>query len=347
MLASAAVTALSTPPETPTTARRSRAFAISSRMKRTSILRTSTSSIRSGDGSFGSGLITPVRANALVTAVERETETAGDVAKDDVLALVPQEWVTCALAGDELRIDLADEQLFVELGRARGNRAVGRDDLRTAPERDPVLVADAIHVHDVHGEIGRVEAIHEPTRLRGAEVAALGDAAARARGWSEDDRRPRRRVEVWGRNVPQVLADRDAGRSAGPAIRLETIARAEVAPVVEDAVRRQVDLAVHVHELPARPVSLRDVQLRVGRALDEAGADVDVPRSLGDTRELRIVGREGHVRGEVLQVIARERKLRKDHEARAGSSRAGDPLLVHVQVAFHGAERRRALRDRD
>src|SRR2546423_10459831 len=92
-VASATVTALSTRPETPTTARRSRAFAISSRMKRTSILRTSASSIRSGDGSLGSGRITPVRVKALVTAVERETEPAREVAQHDVLALVAQQWV--------------------------------------------------------------------------------------------------------------------------------------------------------------------------------------------------------------------------------------------------------------
>src|SRR2546430_10173764 len=124
MVASTTVTALSTPPETPTTARLRRAFAISSRMKRTSIFRTSTSSIRSGDGSFGSGRITPVRTKALVTAVEREAEAARDVPKDDVLALVPQGGGTCALARRDLRVDLADEQPLLGLVRTRGDRAV-------------------------------------------------------------------------------------------------------------------------------------------------------------------------------------------------------------------------------
>src|SRR6184192_4006215 len=139
--ASATASALSMPPETPTTARLSPAFATSSRMKSTTILRASTSSIRRGEGSFGSGRITPVRARVLVTAVEGQPEAAGDLAQDDVLALVAQQRIARALAGDELGIDLADEQVLVELGGARGDGAVGRDDLRSAPERDPVLVA--------------------------------------------------------------------------------------------------------------------------------------------------------------------------------------------------------------
>ena len=70
--------------------------------------------------------------------------------------------------------------------------------------------------------------------------------------------------------------------------------------VVEDAVGRQVDLAVDVHELPARPVPLRDVELRVGRALDEPGADIKLARRLGDGQKLRIVGGARHVGGEIF-----------------------------------------------
>src|SRR5205807_10151721 len=118
--ASAAVTALSTPPDTPTTARRRRALFVSCRMKSTSIFRTSTSSIRRGDGSFGSGRITPARASALVTAVEGQTETASDVPQHDVLALVAEQRVACALARDELGIDLPDEQILVKFRSPSG-----------------------------------------------------------------------------------------------------------------------------------------------------------------------------------------------------------------------------------
>src|SRR5438309_5732500 len=90
---------------------------------------------------------------------------------------------------------------------------------------------------------------------------------------------------------------------------------------------------------------LRDVQLRVGRSLHETSADVDPPRCLDDRRELRIVGRAGHVRGEILEVVPGQRELRKDDETRAGLFRARYPLFVHIEVAFHRAERRRALRD--
>src|SRR5438552_8227244 len=344
-VASATVTALSTPPETPTTARRRRAFVVSSRIKRTSILRTRTSSIRRGDGSFGSGRITPVRARALVTAVERQPETTGDVSKDDVLALVAEQRVARALAGDEIRIDLPNEQMLVELRGARGHGPVGGHDLRSAPERDPILVPDTIHVDDIHREVRRVEAVHEPARFGGAEVAPFGDAAAGTCRRSEHDRRARRGVEVRRRNVPQVFADRDAGRAAGPAVRVEAIARPEVAAVVKDPVRRQIDLPVHVNELAARPVALRDVELRVGRALDESGADVEVHRGFGDRSELRIVGGAGHIGSEVLEVVPGQRELRENHQTRAGRFGAGDPAHVHVHVPFHRAEGRRALRD--
>src|SRR2546428_7995570 len=109
-VASATVTALSTPPETPTTARRRRAFVVSSRIKRTSILRTRISSIRRGDGSFGSGRITPVRARALVTAVERPPQTTGDVLKDDVLALVAEQRVPRPLPGGRIQVGLPHAQ---------------------------------------------------------------------------------------------------------------------------------------------------------------------------------------------------------------------------------------------
>jgi len=55
--------------------------------------------------------MTPVRTKALVTAVERETEAASDVSKHDVLSLVAQQRVARAFASDELRVNLADEEV--------------------------------------------------------------------------------------------------------------------------------------------------------------------------------------------------------------------------------------------
>src|SRR2546430_8759387 len=115
-------------------------------MNRTSIWRTRTSSIRRGDGSFGSGRITPVRARPLVTAVERQPETTGDVSKDDVLALVAEQRVARALAGDEIRIDLPNEQMLVELRGARGHGPVGGPHLPSPPEPDPHFLPDTNHL---------------------------------------------------------------------------------------------------------------------------------------------------------------------------------------------------------
>ena len=86
--------------------------------------------------------------------------------------------------------------------------------------------------------------------------------------------------------MPEVLADRDARRTDDALEDLEAIAGTEVPPVVEDAVRRQIDLAMHVHELPARPVALRNVESRIVGAFDESGADVDVTRCVDDRTQL-------------------------------------------------------------
>src|SRR5207249_9487791 len=151
------------------------------------------------------------------------------VSKDDVLALVAEQRVARALAGNEIWVDLPNEQMLVELRGARGYSPVGGHDLRSTPERDPIFVPDTIHIDDIHREVRRVEAVHEPARFGGAEVAPFGDAAAGTCRRSEHDRRARRRVDVRRRDVPQILAARDAGRAAGPAVRLEALPRPEVA----------------------------------------------------------------------------------------------------------------------
>src|SRR5688500_10907025 len=148
------------------------------------------------------------------------------MAQDEVLALVADERVTLALAREERGVDLRDEQLLLELLRARGDRAVRRDHLRAAPEADPVLVPDAVREDDVERQVLRVEAVHQAARVRGAEVAALGDAAAGAVRGREDDRRARGRVQVRHREMPEVLADRDAGGARGALEAAEALASA-------------------------------------------------------------------------------------------------------------------------
>src|SRR5207245_5417943 len=128
---------------------------------------------------------------------------------------------------------------------------------------------------------------------------------------------------------------------------LEAVPGPEVAAVVEDPVRRQVDLPVHVHQPAVGRVALREVERRVRRARHEPGAHVEVPRGLRDGRELRVVGGTGHVGGEVFQVVAGKRELGEHDKLRARLARARDPHAMHVEVPLHRAERRRALRDRD
>ena len=128
--------------------------------------------------------------------------------------------------------------MLVELRRARDDGAVGRDNFGSAPEGDPILVPDPVRVDDVDRQVLRVETVHEPARLGGAEVAPLGDTAAGTRGRAEHQTRAGRGEEIGRRDVPEVFADRDAGRPAGRRERLEAVTLAEVTAVVEDAVRR-------------------------------------------------------------------------------------------------------------
>src|SRR5258705_816114 len=115
---------------------------------------------------------------------------------------------------------------------------------------------DPVCEEDVQREVLRVETIHQPTRLRGAEVAALRDAASGTRRGGKDDGRTGRRVHIWNGDVPEVLTDGEPGRPRGALEHFEALAGAEVAAIVEDAVRRQVPLSVHAHQAAAGPVGL-------------------------------------------------------------------------------------------
>src|SRR6185503_400459 len=188
-----------------------------------------------------------------------ETGAACEMALHEVGALVANERVAVALASYEIGVDLGDEKMLLELRRARDHGAVGRNDLGATPERDPVLMAHAIGEDDVERQVLRVETIHQPARLGGAQVAAFGNAASGARRRRQNDGRAGRGVHVGHGVMPEVLTDRQTGRAGSALEYLETLARAEVTAVVEDAVRRQVDLAVHMDETTTRPVPLRDV----------------------------------------------------------------------------------------
>jgi len=87
-----------------------------------------------------------------------------------------------------------------------------------------------------------------------------------------------------------------------------------------------------------------------GKRLGDLAAGTKVERverfGVGDPQAF-VVGRAGDIAREVLQVVAGERELGEDHEARTCALRAADPLFVHRDVPLEGAEGRGALRDRD
>src|SRR5206468_10551918 len=184
----------------------------------------------------GSRRSAPRRSRALHRHIgpAYETRAAPEVALHEVGALVADERVAVALARHEIWIDLRDKKMFFELRSARDDGAVGRDDLGAAPEGDTVLVPHAVREKDIERQVLRVETVHQPARLRGAEVAALGDAAARARCRRQHHRRAGRGVGVRDRDVPEVLADGEAGRTHSALEYIEAVARTEVAAVGEE-----------------------------------------------------------------------------------------------------------------
>ena len=84
--------------------------------------------------------------------------------------------------------------------------------------------------------------------------------------------------------MPEVLADEDPGAPgvAGPSAErgvegTETIAGRDVALLVEQPVRRQVHLAVHMGDLTSAEVEGRVVEAMLIAFEDQPGDDVDAP----------------------------------------------------------------------
>ena len=143
--------------------------------------------------------------------------------------------------GDRARVDRADGERLLELRRPRQDLAVLVDSEAVAVEDELVLAAHG--VHEYHGGEVVDRTLDQHALAPGAHAAPI------RRGRQVDDHLGARERLGHGRGtgLPDVLADAEPDRHAVQLDDRGLGARLEVALLVEDAVVRQVHLAVGGH----------------------------------------------------------------------------------------------------
>ena len=86
-----------------------------------------------------------------------------------------------------------------------------------------------------------------------------------------------------------------------------------------------------------------DEEAMVVRLLDEGDDGRQPLRRPGQLEEPRVVAAHGHLGVEVLEQVAGQAELRKDHEVRALHPGLSEELVVALQVLLERAEARRDL----
>jgi len=187
-------------------------------------------------------------------------------------ALVAQQRQRDPLTPDVGRRDLDLEQALVVERRPEHDGPGRSDDLRPAPERDRLVDPDAVAEHDERRRQLGVGPHERAPRRRGAQADLVRgrEVAARRRGDVDEDLRAVERQELRHGEMPEVLAHRDPepnaqARRRGP----DHVAGSEEPPLVEQAVRRQEQLAVDVPDLAVLEQGRGDEQPVIGRLLDE------------------------------------------------------------------------------
>ena len=145
--------------------------------------------------------------------------------------------------GDRARVDRAERERLLELRRPGQDLAVLVDREAVAVEDELVLAAHGVHEDD-GGEVVH-RALDEHPLAPGAHAAPIGDADRFTITWA-----PASASVIAGRaGLPDVLADAEPDRDAVQLDDRRLGARLEVALLVEDAVVRQVHLAVGGHHV--------------------------------------------------------------------------------------------------
>jgi hypothetical protein len=148
--------------------------------------------------------------------------------------------------------------------------------------------------------------------------------------------------------MPEVLAHREPQPDPQPRRRRpQDVARGEEPPLVEQAVRRQEQLAVDVADLAVLEQRRRDEEAVVAGLLDERHDRREAVGLGRERRETRVVEPDRDLRGEVLQEVASEPQLREDDETGAVGTGLPQQVTVDGQVLVEQAETWCDLSERD
>ena len=277
-------------------------------------------------------------------------DEAAPLAGDEVGPLVAQQRQGDPLAPDVAEVHVREEQALVEQGRGEHGRPARADDLRAAPERDRLVDADPVAEDDERRRQLGVGPHQRPPRVRRpeADLGGAGEVATRRRRHVDQHLRAVEGEHLRRREVPEVLADREAHADAqARRRRAQLVARREEPPLVEQPVGRQEHLAVDVADLPVLEQRGRDEQPMVAGLLHERHHGRQPVGLGGQRRQPRVVEPHRDVGREVLQLVSGQPELREHHESRATGSRLRQQVGMAREVGLEVAEAWRELGEGD
>ena len=225
-------------------------------------------------------------------------------------------------------VEARQQQLGLELRRARGHPAGGVEHERASVEHQFVLATDQVDVGHRQRRLG----------LAGAQRRlALALLAGVERRGVEVDQQPRtgRGARGGDARVPGVLADAQADRNPADLDHARRIAGTEVALLVEHRVVGQLVLAVGGDHASAAQ-QRRGVVEGTGVRLGVADHHVDTHHLAGEPGErLLAAADEPGAQQQVLGRVAGQRQLREDHRIGAlfarPAARHGDLRDIAVE----------------
>src|SRR6185312_9740521 len=237
------------------------------------------------------------------------------------------------------RVEVDEEQRFLEPRRPREHLALAVEHDRVAIEDQLVLPPDRVDERDEAGCVPGTLLEHLLT------LAVLADVERRRRHVQEQLGAREREVGRRRSWLPHVLADGHAGERLAQPEQEQVAARREVALLVEDAVVGQEPLAIDGLHAAVRTDRAGVVEVALERReADERG---DPRRRRGDLVERASGGAdEGRAQEEVLRGIARDRELGEEDEVGTCVPRLREPREDQRPVPLQVADDRVDLRER-
>ena len=235
----------------------------------------------------------------------------------------------CPRAG----LEVADQQILLELPGARDRLAGGIEDEGVAVEYEFILTADEPAERYVDAVL---------SRALGKQLFPFGALTGLVWRCRDVDDQPRARRGLGGggrAGHPEVLAHRQTDALGADVDHRRLIARREVALFVEHAVVGQVDLAVGRPDSPVGEDRRRVVQppgRRLGKA-DECGDTSHLLRQL--IERSAHVAQEALAQQQVLGGIAGECELAEQDQLGAGVARGEHAVAYALRVARDVADR--------